>query len=248
MKNFKTLALCLLAVFGLYSCGSDKNEDKKEEKNKVYLVKSLTITEDGDYEKYTLTYENNKVTKITVVDSYGDSYGETYSYPSATSVNCKFVDGGEGVITMDVTENVISKQEGTNSDGDRYEGTYSFVDGYLSKESWGENSYDTYTWLNGNLTSTKDTYMYNDGKEEYITTIAYSDIENNTNIDFYLWLDGGADPTYTIQFMKNVSKNVPSSVKSENGTPVVISTTLDEKGRPVKMVYDDATYTFEYYD
>jgi len=244
MKNFKTMALCLLAVLGLYSCGSDKNDDTKEDANKVYLVKSLTITEDGDYEKYTLTYDNNKITKITIVDSDGETYGETYSYPSETSINCKSVDG-EGVITMDASENVISKQEGV-FEGEQYKYTYSFIDGYFSKENSRENYYFTYTWLNGNLTSKKE--VFGGGQYENTTTIAYSDIENNTNIDFYLWLGCGADPTYTIQFMKNVSKNIPSSVKTDGGDIKTITTTLDEKGRPSKMVFWDTTYTFEYYD
>ncbi len=249
MKTVKILTLCLAGVFGLYSCGSDDKDEKKEEKNKVYLVKSLTISEGGDHDKYTLVYENDRITNITLVDSDGDTYAETFSYPSATSINCKSVDG-EGVITMDATGNVISKEEGTNFDGDTYKGVYSFIDGYLSKESWGENSYDTYTWLNGNLTSLKDTYVFEDGegKEERVTKIEYSDIENNTNIDFYLWLYSGANYAYTIQFMKNVSKNIPSSVKYEEGSPAIISTTLDEKGRPSKMIYDGDTYTFEYYD
>lgn len=250
MKTVKFLALCLAGVFGFYSCGSDDKDEKKEEQNKVYLVKSFTISEDGDYTKCTITYENNKITKFTYVDFDGDTFGGTFSYPSANSINVKSNVGSEGVVTMDATENVISKEEGTNSDGDTYKGTYSFIDGYLSKESWSENSYDTYTWLSGNLTSSKSTYVFDDGdgKEELVTKIEYSDIENNTNIDLYLWLDNGFDYAHTIQFMKNVSKNIPSSVKSGAGAPVVISTTLDEKGRPSKMVYDGTTYTFEYYD
>ena len=148
---------------------------------------------------------------------------------------------------MDATENVISKQEGMYSDGEQYKGTYSFVDGYLSKISWNENGSIVYAWSNGNLTTIKDTYIYDDGKEEETSTIAYSDIENKTNIDFCLWLDD-AEPIYTIQFMKNVSKNIPSSVKYGTGALSIISTTLDEKGRPSKMEYDECTYTFEYYD
>ena len=115
------------------------------------------------------------------------------------------------------------------------------MDGYLSKISWNENGSIVYAWSNGNLTTIKDTYIYDDGKEEETSTIAYSDIENKTNIDFCLWLDD-AEPIYTIQFMKNVSKNIPSSVKYGTGALSIISTTLDEK------VYDGATYTFEYYD
>ncbi|MBO7053867.1 MAG: hypothetical protein J6W37_00600 [Bacteroidales bacterium] len=247
MKTVKILSLCLAAMFGLYSCGSDDKDEKKEEKNKVYLVKSLTISEDGDYVKYTFTYENNKIVKWTGVDSDGETDGGTFSYPSAISVNYKGFDGEEEVITLDATENVISKQEGMYSDGEQYKGTYSFVDGYLSKISWNENGSIVYAWSNGNLTTIKDTYIYDDGKEEETSTIAYSDIENKTNIDFCLWLDD-AEPIYTIQFMKNVSKNIPSSVKYGTGALSIISTTLDEKGRPSKMVYDGCTYTFEYYD
>jgi len=48
------------------------------------------------------------------------------------------------------------------------------------------------------------------------------------------------------QFIKNVSKNIPSSIKDNDKAPVSITTSLDDKGRPSKLEYNGAIYTFEY--
>ena len=262
MKTLKFLALCLIGAFGLYSCGSDdKEDDKKEEKNKVYLVKSITVTYNGDFSKATLTYDNEKITKFTTVDSDGETYWRTYTYSSANSINVKDSEGSEGVITMSSSENVISKYESSdtfyNENTEEYENestTFSFMDGYLSKydEKWGD-SYDNYKrtttclWADGSVTSIKSTESEGNHTYESSTSITYSDVKNNTNIDFFLFFEDGEDLMCFSQFIKNVSKNIPSSIKRDSSLST-ITTTLDEKGRPAKMVIDGDTYTFEYYE
>lgn len=244
MKTVKFLALCLAGVFGLYSCGSDNKDEKKEEKNKVYLVKSIKSTwGDGNQSQTNFSYENGKIVKVTNIYSDGETDWFSLSYPSTTTINYKDSDGDDGVITLDASENVISKVELT-----WFKESFSFLDGNLTTFKYQEvDDVYTYAWSEGNLITSKNVYSDDEGyKHEETTSITYSDVKNNTNIDFYLWFEEG-HALFTNQFIKNVSKNVPSSIKDNYGISTV-TTTLDEKGRPSKMEYDGDTYTFEYYD
>lgn len=119
MKTFKILAVCLFAVIGLYSCGSDKNEDKKEEANKVYFVKSITCVDhynNDDEIKYTFTYDsNNRLVKVLKEKSDFIEYG-TYSYQGNT-ITEKWTTSEEyvssrlsRVITMDASNEFNSYQ------------------------------------------------------------------------------------------------------------------------------------------
>ena len=255
MKTLKFLALCLVGVFGLYSCGNDDKDEKKEEQNKVYLVKSISCTfTNGYFFKFTFTYDNGKITKFTAVDSDGETSWRTYTYSSANSINVKDSEGSEGVITMNSSENVISKYESSNTfyneNTERYENesiTFSFMDGYLSKYSYSENT-STCLWADGFITSIKNTEYEGNHTIESSTSITYSDVKNNTNIDFFLFFEEGEDLMSFSQFIKNVSKNIPSSYKTDSGSLYTVTTTLDEKGRPAKMVIDGEAYTFEYYE
>jgi hypothetical protein len=248
MKTLKFLALCLIGAFGLYSCGSDEKDDKKEEKNKVYLVKNITCTyTDGDFSKTSFTYENSKITKVTETNNFnGYMSTDIYSYPSANTINYSWENDetiGEGIITMNATENVVANIEYSSyykEDGERFseKGVFSYSEGYLAKVSSDEYGYNL-NWIEGNLTTFKD--------PDYSSNITYSDVNNNTNLDYYLWLNFEDVLFSTSQFIKNVSKNIPSSIKSD-GSLSTITTTLDEKGRPAKMVIDGDTYTFEYYE
>ena len=249
MKTVKILTLCLAAMFGLYSCGSDDKDEKKEEQNKVYLVKNITCTyADGDFSKTSFTYENNKITKVTETNNYnGYMSTETYSYPSANTINYSWENDestGEGIITMNSSENVVANIEYSSyfkEEGERLsdKGVFLYSEGHIEKFSSTDYYYNLY-WSEGNLTTFKE-------DSDYSSNITYSDVKNNTNLDYYLWLNFEDVIFSTSQFIKNVSKNIPSSFKSE-GSLSTIKTTLDEKGRPSKMVYDGDTYTFEYYD
>ena len=253
MKTFKFLALCLVGVFGLYSCSNDDKDEKKEEQNKVYLVKSIKLTwGDGSQSQTNFSYENGKLVKVTDIYSNGETSWYSLSYPSTTTINYMDSDGDDGVITLDASENVISKAELTWFDEeDGYwvnaKASFSFWDGNLTTFKPEEDDVYTYSWSEGNLTTSKNVY-YDDEryKHEETTLITYSDVKNNTNIDFYLWFEA-EDALLTYQFIKSVSKNVPSSIKDDYCVST-ITTTLDEKGRPSKMVYDGHTYTFEYYE
>lgn len=254
MKTVKILTLCLAAVFGLYSCGSDDKDEKKEEKNKVYLVKSIKEKwGDENPSQTNFSYENGKIIKVTNISSDGGTDWYTLSYPSATTVNYKDSGGDDGVITLDASENVISTVELTwfDEEGGNYvneKESFSFLDGNLTTFKYQEvDDVYTYAWSEGNLTTSKNVYSDDEGyKHEETTSITYSDVKNNTNIDFYLCFEEG-HALFTNQFIKNVSKNVPSSIKDNYGISTV-TTTLDEKGRPSKMEYNGYTYTFEYYD
>lgn len=242
MKTVKILALCLAGVFGFYSCGNDDKDEKKEEANKVYLIKSIKSiwNEDGSQSQTNFSYENGKIVKVVDVWSDGETVWRSYSYPSATTINCKVNNEEEVidvVITIDASENVIVKSEATGYDDE----TFSYLDGNIKKYSDGSNNY-TFTWSEGNLISSK---LVDDDNHEFTTAITYSDIKNNTNLDFFLWFDSGSE-MFTSQFIKSVSNNLPSSIKDSGIS--TIATTLDDKGRPSKMVYDGYTYTFEYYD
>lgn len=238
------LSSALVAMFAFTSCGSD-DDDSKENKDKVYNVKSITYkNSDGDFDKCTFVYENDKISKVTYTDSDGEMTTLKFTYASASSINVTSDDGSSVVITMDVANNVISKYESSSYDDEEsewhnYSEIFEFEAGKLSSITSGEE-HDFYStilgWENNNIT------LY-DGDEQFI----YSDVKNNTNIDFALWLEEES-LIYTSQFMKNISNNIPSSYKSSYSGVAVITTTLDEKGRPSKMVFDGDTYTFEYYD
>lgn len=230
------LSSAIVAMFAFTGCGSD-DDDSKENKDKVYNVKSIAYkNSDGDFDKYTFVYENDKISKVTYTDSDGEMTTLKFTYASASSINVTSDDGGAAVITMDVANNSISKYEWENSSNPYI---FEFENGKLSSITSGEE-HDFYSailgWENNNIT------LY-DGDEQYI----YSDIKNNTNIDFALWLE--EEDIYAFrQFIKTISNNIPSSYKSSYSGVAVINTTLDEKGRPSKMVFDGDTYTFEYYD
>ena len=241
MKTLKFWALSLVAVLGLYSCGNDKNEE-----NKVYLVKSITITVGEDSQKYTFAYDNDKLSKITYLDYFGETNEVTFSYLSETKVNIKS-EKREDEITLDAS-NVVSTRESSETN---YSTTYSYTDGYLSSENWSGETY-SHSWSNGNMTKSNYTLVTAEGEELANSSIAigYSDVKNNTNLDLYLWLEkDGQDFCGFLamsQFIKNVSKNIPNSVKNNDNEPVSITTTLDDKGRPSQLNYDGAIYTFEY--
>lgn len=244
MRTFRLLAVCLVAVLGLVSCGNDKKEENKE--NKTYFVKSITMTVGGESKKYSFEYDNDKLSKITYVDYFGDSDEFTFSYPSATKVNIKSVER-EDEITLDAS-NVVSTRTSSESD---FATSYTFSNGYLSNETYSAESY-TYSWSNGNMTTMGYTIVNEQGSvlSSSSTAIEYSDVTNNTNLDLYIWLErDGQDFCGFLalnQFIKNVSKNIPSSVKDNDNAPVSIKTSLDDKGRPSKLEYDGAVYTFEY--
>ena len=244
MKTLKFGALCLVAVLGLYSCGNDKNEENSE--NKVYLVKSITITEGEASQKYTFAYDNDKLSKITYLDYFGETNEVPFSYLSDTKVDIKS-EKREDEITLNAS-NVVSTRE---SSATSYSATYFYTDGYLSSENWSAEIYD-HLWSNGNMTTSNYTLITEEGKELLSSSIAigYSDVKNNTNLDLYLWLEkDGQDFCGFLamsQFIKNVSKNIPSSVKDNDKEPVSITTTLDDKGRPSQLNYDGAIYSFEY--
>ena len=240
----------IIAAFGLCACGSDKPE--KEEENKVYLVKSVTSLneEEGDFTKTNFTYSNGKLTKVTYV-SGGESYTESFSYLENT-VTIKDSDGDEQNIILDNSGKAISEWHSLWYSGDgtmhSYDYTYSYDLGFLTKRkcssrnSYGEGEDDVYyySWTNGNMTKLID--------ELGERTISYSDIKNNTNIDFMLWMWEETEVSSFAQFIKNVSKNIPSKLTTEDGS-VKITTTLDEKGRPAKIEYGEYnTFSFEYYD
>lgn len=230
------LSSALVAMFAFTGCGSD-DDDSKENKDKVYNVKSITYkNSDGDFAKNTFVYENDKISKVTYTDSDGEMTTLKFTYASASSINVTSDDGGAAVITMDVANNSISKYEWEN-DSNPY--TFEFENGKLSSITY-RDEHDFYStilgWENNNIT------LY-DGDEQFI----YSDVKNNTNIDFALWLE--EEDIYAFrQFIKTISNNIPSSYKSSYIGVAVINTTLDEKGRPSKMVFGGDTYTFEYYD
>ncbi len=240
------LSSAIVAIFAFTGCGSD-DDDSKESKDKVYNVKSITCTEsDGDFDKVTFTYENNKLSKVTYTSENEKKNSRWYkfSYASASSINVSGDNDFSAVITMDASNNVISKIESSFYDEEEYEWykdseIFEFEAGKLSSIMYRDEHYFYSTilgWENNNIT------LY-DGDEQFI----YSDVKNNTNIDFALWLEEEYF-IYTSQFMKNISNNIPSSYKSSYSGVAVITTTLDEKGRPSKMVFDGDTYTFEYYD
>lgn len=233
------LSSAIVAMFAFTGCGSD-DDDSKENKDKVYNVKSITLNSLDYKEKVSFTYENNKLAKVSSMDDE-DNYWEKLSYTSETSINVTDSDGDESVITMDASNNVIVKEEYSWYDEDEEEWNketteYDFNGGYLSSINRVGDHIVLLDWENGNISSYDD------------ITFVYSNIKNNTNLDFAMLLaDGGVSWQLMNQFIKNVSKNIPSSVKSGNAVGI-ITTTLDEKGRPSKMVFDGDTYTFEYYD
>ena len=237
MKTLKFLAVCLVALLGLHSYGSNGND--------VDFVKSITLTVDEDSEKYSFAYDDDKISKITFVDFEGEASEVTFSYPSETSVNVK-ANGREDVITM--TENGISERSiSYTKDGSTASATYSFADGYFVQETWSSTEVYGYAWSDGNLTTVTydlETLLNSE------TDIEYSDIENNTNLDIYLWLYRDGQDLFGFiaqnQFIKNVSKNIPSLVKIDDDEPISIESTLDDKGRLSQLVYNGVTYTFEY--
>lgn len=234
----------LFASVALFTaCGSD--DDDKDEK-KVYLVKSISRTnKDGEIDKVVYTYEDGKFKKITDTNDRGKAFWEELSYVSTTSINVIDSDGDEAVYTMDATNNVVKNYESNYGTE-----TYIYVNGYLSSVKW-ENKdtedpyvdYENLEWTDGNLT----TYRYGDG-EAFSTAvdITYSDIDNKTNFDIFLLLNDG-DCLYSTQFIKNVSKKIPSSLKGGDQI-AIITTTLDEKGRPATVSCEGDTYTFEYFE
>jgi len=244
MRTFRLLVICLVTVLGLVSCGNDKNEENNE--NNVYFVKSITVTVGEDSQKYTFAYDNDKLSKITYLNYWGETNEVIFSYPSATKINIKSVNR-EDELTLDAS-NLVSKRTSSESE---ISTSYSFSDGYLSNETYSAESYG-YSWSNGNLTTSKYTLVDEQGSvvSNSSTSIEYSDVKNNTNVDLYLWLErDGQDFCGFLalnQFIKNVSKNIPSSVKDNDKAPVSITTSLDDKGRPSKLEYNGAIYTFEY--
>lgn len=247
MKKKILFAFMALATsFSLVSCGSD--DDDKDDKV-VYLVKSISCTdEDDDVNKYEFEYENGKLTKVTHTKSYDSSYlrwdGITYS--SATSFTATDQNGEELLGTMDASNNTIVYCEDEDD-----EATFSYAKGYLTKEIRGEkreNPYvmtRNYEWEKGNIT--KITFEDNESeRNSQEATITYSGVDNTTNFDLLMWVVG-EDWFFTTQFIKNVSSKVPSSVSIE-GRDFPITTTLDEKGRLATMEYDELIFTFEYFE
>lgn len=248
MKTIKLLALGLVAAFGLYSCGKDK-DDTKEEDGKVYLVKSISYSADGENGKITFSYDNNKVIKVTAEDKEDDEIENIMFSYDGNTITVKQPDWCERILTMDVANNVISKDVTTYTD---YNGKqdiiqYSFDSGYLTKETDETNTYVTsYVWSNGNMV--KETGE----KGIWDLTISYSDIKNKTNLDFALWIEN-IDIIYINQFIKNVSKNIPNSIVYRENQEVQyehkFTITLNEKGCPSKIVDgEESSYAFEYYD
>lgn len=256
-KVFYVLSICIIGALGLSSCGKDKDE-AKEDDGKVYLVKSITCTDNDS--KYTFTYDNNN-RLVKVLKEEDDLIEEgKYSYQGNTITETWTVSNEivpqrlSRVITMDASNEFISNLIETHTnyydDGEtreyNYPVSFSFNLGYITKEIE-EGGEETYTWTNGNVTL-----------DNFETT--YSNIKNKTNMDFvlfYVMLYGRDNLCfYRIfsQFIKNVSKNIPASQSFDPGGEDDIvkydfSTTLDEKGRPSKITVDeDESFIFEYYD
>ena len=248
MKTVKLLALGLVAAFSFYSCGKDK-DDAKEEDSKVYLVKSISYSADGENGKITFSYDNNKVIKVTAEDEEDDEIENIMFSYDGNTITIKQPDWCERILTMDVANNVISKDVTTYTD---YNGKqdiiqYSFDSGYLTKETDETNTYVTsYVWSNGNMV--KETGE----KGNWDLTISYSDIKNKTNLDFALLIEN-IDIIYINQFLKNVSKNIPNSIVYRENQEVQyehkFTITLNEKGCPSKITDgEESSYAFEYYD
>ena len=256
MKTIKLLALGLVAAFGLYSCGKDK-DDVKENDGKVYLVKSIKCT--GDDSKYTFTYDNNNRLIKVLKEEDDNIENGTYSY-EGNNITEKWTYSDEDqfkhlsrVITMDASNEFISNLIETHTyyydDGSEpreynYPVSFSFNSGYFTKEIE-EAGEETYTWANGNVTANYET--------------SYSNVQNKTNMDFVLFYetvylrDNLCFYRIFSQFIKNVSKNIPASQSIDDGEYGIVkydfSTTLDEKGRPSKITVDEEEcFFFEYYD
>ena len=265
MKTVKLLALGLVAAFSFYSCGKDKDE-AKEDNGKVYMVKSITCSDNENkevYSKYTFTYDNNN--RLVKVLKEKDDFVEsgTYSYQTNT-ITEKWAYSDESVvkhlsrvITMNASNEFISNliethtyhyNDETEPREVNYPVSFSFNSGYLAKETedLGEDKdEEIYTWANGNVSARYET--------------SYSNIQNKTNMDFVLFYETvysrGNLCFYRIfsQFIKNVSKNIPNSQSIDDGeygtVKYEISTLLDEKGRPSKITVDEEEcFFFEYYD
>lgn len=230
------------------ACGKDDDEDSKNSKEISY-VKTITYTgSDGHMEKIVFTYENNKLKNVT--DFYGEeSYSFEFKYTSDNSIKMVGDEECETIITLDPSTKTISKIENVYDDV-VYTTNYTFKNSFLAStnflayKTWECEDSDLYTWSNNNLTEIKKMY---EGEVEKSITIAYSDIDNNTNIDIILWMMN-SDFVIMSHFIKNISTKIPSSIKINDWDELPISTSLDEKGRPTKMTFNGETYTFEYYD
>ncbi len=241
----KILLALSSAMFLFAACGSDDDGDSKNS-NEISYVKSITYTDsEGDMEKITFTYEKNKLTSLAA--SYKEhSYVSDFTYTSDNSIKMVNNDEeGESILTLDPSTKNLLKVDSKYGE-DVFTTNYSYKGVFLA--SMGDEEYfETYTWSNNNLTKIEEIY---DGDVEGTVTVAYSDIDNNTNLDFTIWLID-EDPTALQQFITNISKKIPSTFTiTEDGETeeVKISTSLDDKGRVAKMIIEDKTYTFEYYD
>lgn len=243
MKILRTLALCLATALVFSSC--DKN-DSTDDTNKVYLVKKLIITSAEESYDFSFYYDNGKITKIAFIDIFGDNDEVTLSYTSETTIKVK-ANHRDDIVTLDPQTKVISKREPVDNS---YTGNCIFSDGHFTKDDYGGEAYE-YMWTDGNLTNMK--YGNKVSAVETISNVEYSNVVNNTNLDIYLWIDANCDDElryiYTTQFIKNVSRNVPSSIKYSNeDAPTPITTILDANDRPSQLKYGGTTYTFEYFD
>lgn len=242
----KILLALSSAMFLFAACGSDDDKGSSDS-NQISYVKSITYTDsEGETDQILFTYEKNKLTKLTEISGEEPFVGD-FIYADNT-VKMVTNDGAESIITLDPSTNAIVKVE-SSYDEDVYTTNYSYKGGFLA--SMGDEEFsETYTWSNNNLTTIQEIY---DGEIDETFAVAYSDIDNNTNIDFTIWLID-EDPTALQQFITNVSKKIPSSYTiTEDGGDgdtykVEVTTSLDEKGRPAKMTFNGETYTFEYYD
>ena len=70
-KNLLVCIMAAAAVFTLSGCGT-KNEDKKEDTTttaKQEQKLACSISEDGDTLKYSFTFEDNKISKVTLTNT-----------------------------------------------------------------------------------------------------------------------------------------------------------------------------------
>lgn len=228
------------------------------------VAKIQCSDETGKVEDTYLFHYDSEGRVIKIIDQYASGINET---EKTITYN-----GNKITITEDQEqESVITLKDGkavsyTELDGNdwKYEYTFSYSDGYLSKVQieemnlrngvWTKYSdgEDTYTVKDGNLVSVKS--VWKDEKEQDITdvTCTYGTIANNANIDLgYICYDMDNEDPMMLCVLGKRYKNLPASLSSkdeDNWTyNVTFTYEVDKEGyvTVIKMVSTetDGTYT-----
>lgn len=200
-----------------------------------YLVKAYQEIDSKHNDYFSFTYNNDRQLTSFTQGADGESATADVIW---TSTNIVYKYGGYDLITAFLDDNGNAKSI-TNINGESI--TYNYENGYLvsySANTLAGNMSGQIKWKDGNLAEMK--HCTNELAKTY--AYEYSDIPNNTNLDFGIMIVGTTFPLPLGKGIKNLLKHADLYYESTLVESTNATYEFDSLNRPVKLISNGISY------